>query len=76
MSGGGHGPWARRSPTAADRRALADASTTPFWLDSPQRPAPRPPLEESAECDLAIVGGGLSGLWAARLAIERDPGRG
>ncbi len=73
MSGGDRGPWARRPPTAADRRAFADASTTPFWLDSPRRPAARPALDGAVECDLAIVGAGLSGLWAARLATERDP---
>ncbi len=26
-------------------------------------------------CDLAIVGGGFTGLWAALIAKERDPGR-
>jgi glycine/D-amino acid oxidase-like deaminating enzyme len=75
VSGAGHGPWALREPTDADRRAYADASTTPFWLDSPQRPDLRPPLGGGAETELAIVGGGLSGLWAAVLAKERDPGR-
>ncbi len=74
MSRGGHGPWASRAPTGADRRAFADASTTPFWLDSPGRPAARPPLDGDAVAGLAIVGGGLSGLWAALLALERDPG--
>ncbi|MGH2953209.1 MAG: NAD(P)/FAD-dependent oxidoreductase [Solirubrobacterales bacterium] len=69
------GPWGSDPPTEHHRRAYADASTTPFWLDSPSRPAPRPPLEGDAECDLAIVGGGLSGLWAGLLALERDPGR-
>ena len=73
MSRGGHGPWASRAPTEADRRSFADASTTPFWLDSPGRPAARPPLDGDSRAELAIVGGGLSGLWAAVLALERDP---
>jgi glycine/D-amino acid oxidase-like deaminating enzyme len=47
----------------------------PFWLDSPQRPAASRPLDGYAECDLAIVGGGLSGLWAAVLAKQDDPRR-
>lgn len=72
---GGHGPWRRRATSAADRRAYADASPTPFWLDTPDRPPARAPLTASVDCDLAIVGGGLSGLWAALLAIERQPGR-
>jgi glycine/D-amino acid oxidase-like deaminating enzyme len=69
----GHGPWGLGEPTARDRAAFADASTTPFWLDSPDRPEARPPLEGDAEAGLVIVGGGLSGLWAALLALERDP---
>jgi glycine/D-amino acid oxidase-like deaminating enzyme len=75
MSDAGHGPWARRQVSAADRLAFAEASATPFWLDSPQHPEPRPALEGGAVADLAIVGAGLSGLWAAVLAKERDPGR-
>ena len=73
--GQGHGPWALREPSDADRRAFAEASETPFWLDSPERPAPRAPLAGGGETELAIVGGGLSGLWAALLAKQRDPGR-
>ena len=55
--------------------SLADSSTTPYWLDSPDRPAPRPGLGADAVADLCIVGGGYSGLWTAILAKERDPGR-
>ena len=36
-----------------------------FWLDSADAPEPQPPLEEEVACDLAIVGGGFTGLWAA-----------
>jgi glycine/D-amino acid oxidase-like deaminating enzyme len=36
-----------------------------FWLDSPAAPEPLPPLEGEVSCDLAIVGGGFTGLWAA-----------
>jgi len=53
--------------------SLADASTTPYWLDDPRRPAPLPRLEGSTEADLAVVGGGYLGLWTALLAKERDP---
>ena len=75
MRGGGHGPWDRRARSADDRRAFADAAPTPFWLDTRDRPPARPPLAASLDCDLAIVGGGLSGLWAALLAVERHPDR-
>lgn len=55
--------------------ALAGASPTPFWLDSPQRPYPLPALQGRRTADLAVVGGGFTGLWAALLAKERDPAR-
>ncbi|HZP53185.1 FAD-dependent oxidoreductase, partial [Actinocrinis sp.] len=55
--------------------ALAGAVPQSFWLDDPGRPAPLPPLRDDVRCDLAIVGGGYSGLWTALLAKERDPGR-
>jgi glycine/D-amino acid oxidase-like deaminating enzyme len=54
-------------------RALEDLSPTPFWLDSPAAPAAQPPLTGSVSCDLAVVGGGYTGLWTALLAKERDP---
>ncbi|MCF4005699.1 FAD-binding oxidoreductase [Corynebacterium uropygiale] len=55
--------------------ALAGASDTPFWLDDPRRPAPRPSVNATVSTDLAIVGGGFTGLWSALLAKERNPQR-
>jgi glycine/D-amino acid oxidase-like deaminating enzyme len=46
------------------------ASSRPYWLDRPDAPVPRPPLDGSHEADLVIVGGGLTGLWTALLAAE------
>jgi glycine/D-amino acid oxidase-like deaminating enzyme len=57
----------------AGARAVQDALPVPFWLDNPAAPGPRPPLEGDHECELAVVGGGYTGLWAALLAKERDP---
>jgi len=68
-------PWPAQAPRAEHRAAYAGASTTPFWLDNPDAPGPRPALLDDLECDLAIVGGGLSGLWAALEAKEAAPGR-
>ena len=59
----------------ATHPALGDAKPVPFWLDRPDRPAPRPPLDGDLTCDLAVVGGGYSGLWTAVLAKEADPER-
>ena len=38
-------------------------------------PEPGPPLDGLHACDLAVVGGGFTGLWTAVLAKEREPGR-
>jgi glycine/D-amino acid oxidase-like deaminating enzyme len=53
---------------------LDDASPDPYWLDRP-RPAEAPPLEGTVEADLAIVGGGFTGLWAALHAKQDRPDR-
>jgi glycine/D-amino acid oxidase-like deaminating enzyme len=57
------------------RRSYADAEPRPFWLAQPGAPGPGDPLEGDLEADLVIVGAGLTGLWAALLAKEEDPGR-
>ncbi|TWD80716.1 glycine/D-amino acid oxidase-like deaminating enzyme [Kribbella amoyensis] len=54
-------------------RALADAEPVVFWLDDPAAPDPEPPVTGSLRTDLAIVGGGYTGLWTALLAKERYP---
>jgi glycine/D-amino acid oxidase-like deaminating enzyme len=55
--------------------SLAGASTMPFWLDRPDRPDAHDPLTGALEADLAIVGGGFTGLWAAVQALEETPDR-
>jgi glycine/D-amino acid oxidase-like deaminating enzyme len=52
--------------------SLADSEQSVFWLDSPAAPEPLAPLEGEAVCDLAIVGGGFTGLWAALLAAAEE----
>ena len=45
-----------------------------FWLDSvPGSLAPRPALEGDIEVDIAIVGGGYTGLWTAWYLKRHDP---
>jgi glycine/D-amino acid oxidase-like deaminating enzyme len=55
--------------------ALEDTHPACFWLDRPERPKPTDPLVGDEEADLAIVGGGFTGLWAALIAAEASPGR-
>ena len=56
-------------------RSLDGARRVPFWLDDPARPDALPSLSGEERADLAIVGGGFTGLWAAVEAKERDPHR-
>jgi glycine/D-amino acid oxidase-like deaminating enzyme len=44
--------------------------SAPFWLDRPDAPDLRPPLDGEHDADLVVVGGGLTGLWTALLAAE------
>jgi glycine/D-amino acid oxidase-like deaminating enzyme len=61
--------------SAPEARALEHASSTPLWCDDERRPAPRAGLRGDHDVDLAVVGGGFTGLWAALLALQEDPGR-
>ena len=55
--------------------ALADSVPVSLWLDTAERPAPRPALAGDVDTDLVVVGGGFTGLWTALRAKERQPGR-
>lgn len=59
------------TPAPAVARALREAAPRVFWSDRPDAPASRPPLLEHTTADLVVVGGGLTGLWAAFRAAER-----
>jgi len=54
---------------------LEAASSRCYWTDATPFPDPLPAPPSESGCDLAIVGAGFTGLWAALQAIERDPGR-
>jgi glycine/D-amino acid oxidase-like deaminating enzyme len=53
--------------------ALKDSKYCPLWHDQPERPETLPALAEDATCELLIVGGGFTGLWAALQTKERAP---
>lgn len=61
--------------TSWPAEALAGSTPRPFWTDRDDAPDSRPSLRQTTHADLAIVGGGLTGLWTAVEALERDPGR-
>ncbi len=54
------------------RAALAEAAPMVFWSDRSDAPEPAPELVGSTSADLTIIGGGLTGLWAAIQALEDD----
>src|ERR1039457_7551676 len=56
-------------------RLVTAAKAKPFWLDRPDAPPARPPVRGYRACDLVVIGGGFTGLWAALLAKEANPGR-
>ncbi len=63
------------NPSSWPAEALAPARRAVYWSDAVPTPVTRPPLEGNVRADLAIVGGGFTGLWAALHAAHRDPGR-
>ena len=54
-------------------RSLAGAVPRSFWLDQPDAPEPVAALAGNVTADLAVIGGGFTGLWTALLARERYP---
>ncbi|MST32456.1 FAD-dependent oxidoreductase [Acidimicrobiaceae bacterium USS-CC1] len=64
------------SSSAAGRRdgGWERAAPISFWMDDPAAPPPLPPLDRPLHTELAVVGGGFSGLWTALLAKQADPG--
>lgn len=66
--------WPDSVPGDSVRRSYAEAEPGPWWL-SGERPESHPALAGDSKADLVVVGGGLTGLWAAVLAKQRDPDR-
>ncbi len=55
--------------------ALTHARLAPYWLDRSERPDPASEVIGAERTDLLVVGAGFTGLWAALLAKQADPGR-
>lgn len=55
----------------SDERHIRDRS---LWLDTFPGPIrPRPALQGDTDCDVAIVGAGMTGLWTAYALLDADP---
>lgn len=54
---------------------MKDYTHYSFWLEtSGDALVPRPAFQRSAEVDIAILGGGYSGLWTAYYLLRANPG--
>jgi glycine/D-amino acid oxidase-like deaminating enzyme len=54
---------------------MTDYSQYSFWLEaSGDDLTPRPALQRSTEVDVAILGGGYTGLWTAYYLLRGNPG--
>ena len=54
--------------------AFSNARSVSLWMDRLSEDLiPRAPLHGDTETDIAIIGGGFSGLWTAYYLLDRDP---
>ena len=54
--------------------AISNARSVSLWMDRLSEDLiPRAPLHGDTEPDIAIIGGGFSGLWTAYFLLDRDP---
>lgn len=53
--------------------AFAATAFRPYWFDTVPATPPHKPLAGDTRADLAIIGGGFTGLWTALQARRRDP---
>ena len=49
------------------------AANPSLWWDNLERRAAEPPLETDTTADIAIVGGGYTGLWTAYFLKQVQP---
>jgi glycine/D-amino acid oxidase-like deaminating enzyme len=54
--------------------ALGEARKAVYWLDDLTERTDYPALSAPARADIAVVGGGYTGLWSALRAKQRHPG--
>ncbi|MER6978832.1 NAD(P)/FAD-dependent oxidoreductase [Streptomyces carpinensis] len=54
-------------------RGTESSSGVPLWAESRESSSRRPALPGSTSADVAIVGAGFTGLWAAYYLLKEDP---
>ncbi|MFQ5473968.1 MAG: NAD(P)/FAD-dependent oxidoreductase, partial [Dehalococcoidia bacterium] len=52
---------------------MEDLATRSYWLGLDEY-EPGSPLNGDMEADIAVIGGGFSGLWTAYHLLKADPG--
>jgi len=67
--------FSRRVRWSGAAAAVSAADPKVFWVDRPGRPRFEVGAGGVDDADLVIIGGGFTGLWAAVIAAERQPGR-
>ena len=53
--------------------AVSDGSSGPLWWSGLQTGPTRAPLTQDESVDVAVIGGGFTGLWSAYYLLEADP---
>ncbi len=53
---------------------MRDYASYSYWLETAGDLSPRPPLDGSIDCDVAILGAGYTGLWTAYYLLKARPG--
>ncbi len=61
-----------RAYESSRRQNLTNGAVS-FWFAGDGLPTPRPGLDRDLDCDVCIVGGGLTGLWSAYYLAALDP---
>lgn len=65
----------RRMISRAQEKLMTDYGKNSFWLETAgEKLRPRAALAGSAEVDVAILGGGYTGLWTGYYLLRENPG--
>lgn len=73
IRGGSQPRLLRENRLETHLKALAASKFSTLWLDHPERPERLRELADDERCQLLIVGGGFTGLWAALQGKEKSP---